>query len=303
MLQKTDKIWADGKLLNWDDVKVHVLTPSLHYGDAVFEGIRFYDTDRGPAIFRLKEHVDRFFYSAETFGMKIPFSKEQVFNAIVETVRVNKIKEGYIRPIAIFGYGSMGLKHQTESPVHVYVAVWPWGAYLGESLVRIKTSSFIRIHPKSVRADAKISGYYINSIFASLEAKKAGYDEALLLDYEGNIAEGPGENFFIVKNNALITPPLKGQILPGITRDSVIKIAKDLGISVEERNIGPSDAYSADEAFFTGTAAEITGIREIDDKTIGKGKGGSVTEKIKSAYIDSVHGKNKRYESWLTYAK
>ncbi len=302
MLQKTDKIWVDGKFVNWDDARIHILTPSLHYGDAAFEGIRFYNTDKGPAIFRLKEHIDRLFYSSSVFEMKIPFSKNELVEAVRDTVRINKIKEGYIRPIAIFGYGSMGLKHTKEAPVHVYIAVWPWGAYLGKDAVRIKTSNFIRIHPKSTIADAKISGHYINSILASLEVKKHGYDEALLLDYEGNIAEGPGENLFLVKNNSLITPPLKRQILAGITRDSVIKIAKDLEIRVEERDLKLKDVYNADEAFYTGTAVEITSIKELDDKIIGSGKIGKLIEMLKKEFLDIVHGKNKKYENWLTYA-
>jgi len=301
MLQKTKKIWFNGKIIDWDDAQIHVLTPSLHYGDAVFEGIRFYNTEKGPSVFRLKEHVDRLLYSAQAISMDIPFSKNEIIDAIKKIVKLNEIEEGYIRPIAVFGYGAMGLKHAKEAPVQLFIAVWPWPAYLGESAVRIKTSSFIRIHPKSSVADAKISGHYINSILASLEAKKNGYDEALLLDYEGNIAEGPGENIFFVKKGVIITPPLKKQILAGITRDSIITIAKDIGIKVEERNIKLDEAYKAEEAFFTGTAVEVTAIKEIDNKIIGSGEIGPITQRIKNEFLEIVRGRNKKYEKWLSY--
>jgi branched-chain amino acid aminotransferase len=298
-MEETKFIWMDGRLVEWKEAKIHVLTHSLHYGSGVFEGIRFYEADDGKsAVFRLKEHVERLFKSAKAFNMQIPFSQEQICSAILETIRVNEIKAGYIRPIAYFGYGKMGLGLK-GAPVNVAIAVWPWGAYLGEKPVRVKTSSFMRIHPKTSFMEAKITGHYVNSIFASEEVQALGYDEALLLDFEGNIAEGPGENLFIVKNGVLITPKL-GTILAGITRDSIIQIAKDEKINIEEKTLKLDDAYSADEAFFTGTAAEVTLIESLDDKKIGNGNM-PITEKLKQIFLDAVKGKNKKYEGWLSY--
>ena len=215
-MDEVDKIWMDGKLVPWKDAKVHVLTHTLHYGLGVFEGIRFYETPKGPAVFRLKEHVDRLFDGAEKSFMKVPFSKEEISKAILETIKVNGTKAGYIRPIFFYGYGKMGLDPH-GAPVNCSIAIWPWGSYLGDEAVKVKTSSFMRIHPKTTHAECKICGHYVNSIFASCEAKAEGYQEALLLDYEGNIAEGPGENFFIVKDGKILTPKL-GNILQGITR-------------------------------------------------------------------------------------
>jgi len=298
-MEETKFIWMDGNLVPWKEAKIHVLTHSLHYGSAVFEGIRFYETvDRRSAVFRLKEHVERLFNSAKAFNMQIPFSQEEICKAILETIKANEIKAGYIRPIAFFGYGKMGLGLK-GAPVNVSIAVWPWGAYLGEKPVRVKTSGYIRIHPKSSIMEAKISGHYENSILASEEIHAKGYDEALLLDFKRNIAEGPGENIFIVKNNILITPKL-GTILPGITRDSVIRIAKDEGLKVKEKILKLEEAYEADEAFYTGTAAEVTPIESIDDKKL-KSAPGPVTTKLRSLYLDIVQGKNKKYESWLSY--
>ena len=299
-METTEKIWMDGKIVNWNDAKIHILTHTLHYGGGAFEGIRFYKTDKGPAIFRLREHIDRLYKSAEPLTMKIPFSKEEMINAVRETVRVNKISAGYIRPICYFGYGKMGL-NPTGAPVNCSVAVWPWGSYLGDEAVNVKISKYIRIHPKSTVADAKICGHYVNSILASIEAKEAGYDECILLDSSGNVCEGPGENLFIVKEGKLVTPPL-GNVLPGITRASVIQIAKDNGIKVEEKQIKVSELKSADEAFFTGTAAEVTAINKIDGAKIGNGGIGPITEKLKKIFMDAVHGRNKKYEKWLTYA-
>ncbi|HLC65202.1 MAG TPA: branched-chain amino acid transaminase [Candidatus Nanoarchaeia archaeon] len=299
-MEKTDFIWLNGKLVKWEDAKVHVLIHALHYGSAVFEGIRFYKTDKGPAVFRLKEHMARLLKSAKVFNMKIPFTQEQLEEATLETIRKNKIDAGYIRPIAFFGYGKMGLNPE-GAPVDVAIAVWPWGSYLGEEAVKVKISKYMRIHPKSLISDAKVSGHYVNSILASLEAKEAGYQECLLLDYTGNIAEGPGENFFLIKKGKLYTPQL-GNILPGITRDSIMKIAKDLGYDSEEKVISVKDAKSADECFYTGTAAEVTGIRQIDDVQIGDDNY-PITKKLKTAFLDVVHGRNKKYESWLSYAK
>jgi branched-chain amino acid aminotransferase len=298
-MEETNFIWMDGKLVPWKDAKIHVLTHSLHYGSAVFEGIRFYEAENHkPAIFRLKEHVARLFNSAKAFNMKVPFSHEQIEKAIIETVKINEIKSGYIRPLIYFGYGKMGLG-LAGAPVNVSIACWPWGAYLGEKPVRVKISEFMRIHPKSSVMHAKISGHYENSILASEEIHAKGYDEALLLDFEGNIAEGPGENLFIVKDNKLITPQL-GKILAGITRDSIIKIAKDQSIEVQEKILKPSEVYSADEAFFTGTAAEVTSIESVDDKKM-KTAPGPITSKLKQIYSEAISGKIKKYESWLSY--
>lgn len=289
----------DGKMLDWGDAKVHVLAHALHYGSGVFEGIRFYKTDKSPAVFRLKEHIERLFYSADAIKMKIPFSVDEVVNACLEIIRVNKIESGYIRPLAIYGYGKMGLNPK-GAEVNLIIAIWPWGAYLGKDLAKVKISKYIRLHPKSVIADAKVTGHYVNSILASQEVLAEGYDEALLLDYEGNVAEGPGENIFAVKDGKLITVPA-GNILRGITRDSVIKIASDLGIEFVEKVMNKDDLYKADELFFTGTAAEIQPIGQLDDKIINNGKIGDITARIKSIYSDTVHGKIEKYHNWLMY--
>jgi len=298
-MEETKKIWFNGKFINWDEAKVHILTHSLHYGGGVFEGIRAYSTEKGPVVFRLKDHLKRFFYSASQIEMKIPFSKEEIEKAILNLVKINKVKECYIRPLAFFGYGKMGLNPQ-GAPVNVAIAVWPWGSYLGEKPVKVKISKFIRLHPKSVISEAKICGYYINSILASLEAKRAGRDEALLLDHQGFVAEGPGENIFIVKNKKLFTPK-KGLILAGITRDCVIKIAKDFGIEVKEKKIRVSELKLADEVFFVGTAAEISPIGKINKTLINKGEIGEITKRIKNFYQEIIHGKAKKYLKWLTF--
>lgn len=298
-MEETEFIWMDGKLVPWKEAKIHVLTHTLHYGAGAFEGIRFYKTEKGPAVFRLKEHIDRLYYSANTLKMKIPFSKEKFIKAVKETIKVNKVSAGYIRPICFFGYGKMGL-NPAGAPINCAIAVWPWGKYLGEGAVKVKTSTYLRIHPKSTHSDAKICGNYANSIFASVEVKDAGYDEALLLDYKGNVAEGPGENIFIIKDDKLLTPPL-GTILKGITRASIIQLAKDSGIEVEEKTLTLEDIYNADEAFFSGTAAEVTSIKQLDDKVIGDGEIGPITAKLKDIFMDIVHGKNKKYKDWLSY--
>jgi len=300
-MDEVDKIWMDGKLVDWKDAKIHVLCHTLHYGLGVFEGIRFYETPKGPAVFRLKAHIDRLFDGAKKAFMKVPYTKEEISKAILETIKVNKIKTGYIRPIFFYGYGKMGLDPH-GAPVNCSIAVWPWGSYLGEGAVKVKTSSFTRIHPKSTHAECKICGHYVNSIFASCEAKAAGFKEALLLDYQGNIAEGPGENFFIVKDGKILTPKL-GNILQGITRKSIIQLAKDEGIEVEETTLTPEDMKNADEAFFTGTAAEVAPIAQLDDKRIGDGKAGPITSKLKEKFLDIVHGKNPKYEDWLSYVE
>ena len=300
-MKEIKKIWFNGKIINWKKARIHILTHALHYGSGVFEGIRAYNTSRGPAVFRLKDHIKRFFYSASALEMKIPFSRKIIENAVLEIIKINKIKECYIRPIAFFGYGKMGL-YPKGVPVDIAIIVWPWKAYLGEKPVKIKISKYIRIHPKSTVADAKICGHYVNSILASLEAKKAGFDEALFLDFEGFIAEGPGENIFIVKNGEIFTPK-SGSILPGITRDSVFKIASNLGIKVKEKKISLDEAKDADEAFFAGTAAEISPIGKIDNSLIGNGKTGEITKKVKNAYEKIVHGEEKKYLRWLSFVK
>lgn len=302
MLEKTKKIWMDGKLVNWDDAKVHVLTHTLHYGLGAFEGIRCYKTPKGSAIFRLDEHIDRLFASAHIFMMEIPYTKKQLKTAIIETVKANKLAECYIRPLVYIGYGAMGL-YPKENPINVSIAAWPWGAYLGdeglEKGIRVKVSSFTRHHVNTTMTRAKICGYYVNSQIAKSEAIACGYDEAILLDTEGYVSEASGENIFIVKNNELKTTPLTS-ILDGITRNSIMKIAADNRIRVSEERFTRDELYIADEAFFTGTAAEVTPIREVDGRIIGDGKRGRITRKLQAIFFDIVKGKNKKYKSWLT---
>ncbi|MBI3377553.1 MAG: branched-chain amino acid transaminase [Nitrospirae bacterium] len=302
MIKKTEKIWMDGRFVDWDDANVHVMTHTLHYGLGVFEGIRCYETKGGPAIFRLKEHVQRLFKSAHIFLLAIPYSEKEIEEAIIKTVKINKIKECYIRPLVYIGYGAMGI-HPKDNPVKVAVSVWPWGAYLGDeglkNGIRVKVSSFIRNHVNSQMSRAKACGYYINSQLAKKEAISLGYDEALLLDTDGYVAEGSGENIFIVRNGRLKTTPLTSA-LEGITRDSIMKIARDIKIEVIEERFTRDELYIADEAFFTGTAAEITPIREVDGRVIGEGKAGRITKKLQSVFFDSVKGKNKKYGSWIT---
>lgn len=299
-MEKTKYIWLNGKFVKWQQAKIHVLSHALHYGSAVFEGIRLYNTIKGPAIFRLNEHIERLFNSAKVFSMRIPFSKKDIKNAIIKLVKINKINQGYIRPIVFYGYGKMGLNPE-GAELNIAIAVWPWGKYLKEK-VKVIVSDFIRLHPQSVISTAKVSGYYVNSIFATMEAKKKKYDEAILLDFRGYVAEGPGENIFIVKKNTLYTPK-PGSILLGITRDSIIKIAKDLGIKTFEKDISVKELLNADEAFFTGTAAEITPIFKIDKKLINKGKIGPITQKIKETFEKIVRAELKNYYKWLTFVK
>lgn len=302
MLEKTKKIWMDGKLVNWDDAKVHVLTHTLHYGLGAFEGIRCYKTQKGSAIFRLDEHVDRLFASAHIFMMKIPYTKQQIKEAIIKTIKTNKLAECYIRPLVYIGYGAMGL-YPKGNPIKVSIAVWPWGAYLGdegiEKGIRIKVSSFTRNHVNTTMTKAKICGYYVNSQIAKSEAVSCGYDEALLLDTEGYVSEASGENIFIVRGNEIKTTPLPS-ILEGITRDSIIEIARDNGLNVREDRFTRDEIYIADEAFFTGTAAEVTPIREVDGRVIGKGRRGKITKKLQSLFFDIVKGKKEKYDHWLT---
>jgi len=298
MMQTTEMIWKNGKLIPWADATVHVLTHSLHYGGGAFEGIRFYSTAKGPAIFRLSDHIDRLFYSAKVLKMPLSYSREELITAIKKVVSVNKLKSGYIRPIAFYGYGKMGV-NPIGNPVDLVIACWPWGAYLPHESVDVKVSSYIRIHPDSTVVDAKLCGHYVNSILASLELQGTHYHEALLLDSDGNITEGVGENFFMVKDNIIYTPKL-GRILSGITRDTVIKLANHLGFEVIETDISVSDACEAQEAFFTGTAAEVTEIRSINDKILCKKENIKVTATIKKAYMDLVHGNFEYFENYLT---
>jgi branched-chain amino acid aminotransferase len=302
MITKTEKIWMDGKFVGWDNANVHILTHTLHYGLGAFEGIRCYETKKGPAIFRLDEHIDRLYGSTHIFMINIPFSKNEIKDAIIETIKVNKVKECYIRPLVYIGYGAMGL-YPKENPIKVSIAVWPWGTYLGETGlekgIRVKTSSFIRNHVNSNMSRGKICGYYVNSQLAKKEAISCGYDEALLLDTEGYVSEGSGENIFISRNGVLKTTPLTS-ILEGITRKSIIQIATDEGIKIIEERFTRDEIYIADEAFFTGTAAEVTPIRELDGRIIGNGNPGPLTKKLQSIFFDIVRGKNKRYETWLT---
>ena len=302
MANRDGFIWYDGKLVPWREANTHVLTHSLHYGLAVFEGVRAYDTEIGTAIFRLKEHTDRLFDSAKIYMMEIPFTKEAIMDAQKEAVRANKLESCYLRPLAFYGSEKMGVS-PVGAKVHVAVAAWPWGAYLGEDGlkkgIRVKTSSFARHHVNVTMARAKVATTYANSILANLEATGDGYDEGLLLDTDGFVAEGAGENIFIVKDGRVYTPQLT-TALNGITWRSVQSICTDLGIPCEKTRLTRDDIYIADEAFFTGTAAEVTPIRELDRRVIGAGSRGPITEKIQTAFFDIVHGRNRKYHHWLT---
>jgi branched-chain amino acid aminotransferase len=296
------KIWFNKKLVDWDKAKVHVLTHTLHYGGGVFEGIRSYETvNKKPSVFRLKEHIERLFNSAESIYLKIPFSKKEIIDGVLKVIKVNKLKDAYIRPIAFWGEGKINLDPR-KNPVNVSIIAFPFGAYLGEKPVKVLVSKYIRLHPKSVISSSKVCGYYINSILATIEAHDKGYDEALLLDYRGFIAEGSGENIFIVKNKILYTPKL-GNILPGITRDSVIKIAKDHHFKCIEKDLTLNELLNADEAFFTGTAAEIVPIGQVNNKLINKGREGEITKFLREIFKKIVRGEDKRYRNWLTYVK
>ncbi len=290
-LQKVDKIWMDGKLVDWDDANVHILTHTLHYGSGVFEGIRCYATSQGGAVFRLTDHLVRLFNSAKIFMIDVPYTVEQLVEATKETVRANNIDECYIRPIVYLGYGEMGL-NPLPCPVNVSIAVWPWGTYLGDEGikhgVRVKVSSWQRHDPNAIPPAAKGTGMYINSSMAKVEALKAGYDEAILLSPQGYVSECTGENIFIVKHGRILTPPVTAGALEGITQSSVMAIARDLGVDVEVTNILRSDLYLADEAFLTGTAAEVVPIRSIDDREIGEP--GPITRKIQETYFATVRG-------------
>lgn len=299
-MQSTKFIWQQGKLIPWDMAKIHVLSHGLHYGSAVFEGLRFYDTEKGPAIFKLTEHIERFFYSAKQLAMNIPYSKEHLCDAIVKTVAANEISSGYIRPLVYYGYGSMTLVPDPNTPVEVMIACWAWGKYLASNAIELATSQFIRIHPRSTVANAKISGHYVNSILASLAVKNTPYHEALLLDAESYVAEASSANIFIVKDATIITPPT-GAILEGITRDIIIQIADHLNLPLIQKKITLDDIYEADEAFLSGTAVEITPIRTVDDRIIGKENVYPITQKIQDFFQIIVQGKQPEFEKSLTY--
>ena len=303
MHDRDGKIWMDGQLVDWRDAKIHVLSHTLHYGCGAFEGVRAYDTARGTAIFRLREHTERLFNSAKILRMKIPFTLDQVMDAQKEVVRANQLKSCYLRPLVWIGSEKLGVSPK-GNPIHLMVAAWAWGAYLGEEGmkrgIRVKTSSYTRHHVNITMTQAKAVSNYTNSILANMEATDDGYDEALLLDSAGFVSEGAGENLFIVKKGVVYTPDLSAGALNGITRDTVFAICSDLGLKLVEKRITRDEVYISDEAFFTGTAAEVTPIRELDRLTLGAGQRGPVTEKIQSAFFDIVNGRNPKYAEWLT---
>ena len=302
MADRDGVIWYDGELVQWRDATTHVLTHTLHYGMGVFEGVRAYDTPDGTAIFRLQAHTDRLFDSAHIMNMKIPFTKEQINEATRAAVRENNLASAYIRPMAFYGSEGMGIRADNLK-VHVIVAAWHWGAYMGEEAlktgIKVRTSSFTRHHVNIAMTRAKANGNYINSMLALQEAVSGGADEAMLLDPEGYVAEGSGENIFLVKNGVLYTPEVTS-CLNGITRATVLTLARELGVEVVEKRITRDEVYIADEAFFTGTAAEVTPIRELDRIEIGAGSRGPITEKVQTAFFDIVNGRNPKYAHWLT---
>jgi branched-chain amino acid aminotransferase len=302
-LQETDKIWMNGELVDWADATVHVGIHGLHYGTGVFEGIRCYETDKGPAVFRLTDHLTRLHDSARLLYMDIPYSVDELKAASMDVIAANGLPECYLRPIAFYGYGELGVS-TAGNPVVTVIMSWPWGAYLGDegmkNGIRVKISSWQRVGPNTIPHASKATGIYLNSMLAVTEANRAGYDEAILLTADGYIADGSGENVFVVKDGAVATPPLSTSILPGITRDSVIQILQDLGYTVEEKNLIRSDLITADEVFMTGTAAEVTPIREVDDHEIGPP--GPVTKELQTAYLDTCRGKSERWAQWLEYA-
>lgn len=304
MVEKLRCIWMDGKLVDWDDAKIHVLTHSFHYGVAAFEGIRSYETHDGrPAVFRLKDHIRRLVESSKIVMMDVPYDADTLAEACKTTLAANGLKEGYIRPLVYIGDGVMGV-YPAQNPIRVMVAVWKWGAYLGEEAlkkgIRAKVSSYTRYQPNSMMTRAKLTGNYIGSVLAKREAKSLGFDEAILLDVDGYVAEGSGENIFLVRDGKLKTTPLTS-ILPGITRATVMQLAREMGLEVEEQRFTRDEVYIAEEAFFTGTAAEVTPIREVDGRAIGKGTMGPITKRIQSTYFDVIRGKVEKHAAWLDY--
>jgi len=302
-MQELEKIWMNGELIDWADAKIHVGSHGLHYGSGVFEGIRAYETPKGSAVFRLTEHLQRLQNSARLLNMQLPYTVEELRAASLDLIAANGVAECYLRPIAFFGYGELGVA-ATGNPVDVVILSWPWGTYLGaeglEKGIRVKISSWARVGSNMIPHVAKATGIYLNSMLAVMEANRAGYDEAILLTSDGFIADGSGENVFLVKDGTIYTPDLSASILPGITRDTIIQIAQDLGYSVVEKQLIRTDLYLADEAFMTGTAAEVTPLREVDDHPIGAP--GPVTLEIQNAYLDTVRGKSERWSHWLEYA-
>ncbi|MFB6282536.1 MAG: branched-chain amino acid transaminase [Halobacteria archaeon] len=299
-----DKIWMDGELVDWDDAQIHVLSHVIHYGSGVFEGIRCYDTVDGPAVFRNRDHMERLHNSAKTLGIEMEYGVEELMEATGNLIRENGLESCYVRPVVYYGYDVLGLNPKS-CPVETAIAVWPWGAYLGEDAIKngvdVMVSSWRKHHATQVPTTAKITGAYVNSILASQEAKANGYTEAILLDKDGTVAEGPGENIFMVEDEKLYTPPVDSSILEGITRRCVEEIAEDLGYEVQEKRISRGELYLADELFFTGSAAEVTPIRTVDDKEVGNGSRGPVTKEIQKTYFDATKGKLDRYEKWLDY--
>jgi branched-chain amino acid aminotransferase len=305
-VEQADLIWHNGELVAWEDAKVHVLTHGLHYGTGVFEGIRCYDTARGPAVFRHLDHLERLIQSAELYYMPLPYTLAELRSATHELISANELRECYIRPIAFRGYGQMGL-FPLDAPVEVSIAVWPWGAYLGDegkrSGIRAKVSSWRRISSDALIPHAKASGQYLNSVLAKIESHKAGYEEAILLDAHGFVSEGSGENIYAVKHGQILTPPQTAGILNGVNRRSLITIARDLGYEVIERDLARAELYLADEVFLSGTAAELVPVREIDDHRIGAGEPGPVTRELQRVFDDALHGRDERYLEWLDVVK
>lgn len=299
-MRKNRYIWFNGRFKKWSNAKTHVLTHSLHYGTGAFEGMRFYDTKKGPAVFQLGKHINRWIYSMKCLNMKPPYSKKELTQACLETVKKNKLKSGYIRPIAFYGHGPLRVSPK-GLPVDVAIAAWPWGSYLGEEAVKLKVSPFVRIHPKSTYADAKITGHYVNAMLAVMDANKDGYTEALMLDYKGNVAEGSAENIFIVKKGIIYTPPLES-ILAGVTRSSVICLLIDLGYKVREKHLKLEEIKNSDECFLTGTAAEVSPVGKIDRKKL-KTELGPVTMELKKMFKKVVSAEINRYDKWLTIVK
>ncbi len=305
-MDQADVIWHNGELVAWEDAKVHVLTHGLHYGTGVFEGVRAYETTSGTAIFRHRDHIARMIRSAELYYMPLPYTADEMRQATHELLIANGLRECYIRPVAFRGYGVMGLL-PLEAPVDVSIAAWRWGAYLGEDSKQLgitaKVSSWRRMGSDSFIPESKATGQYLNSILAKIEATKAGYEEAILLDQRGFVGEGSGENLFLVKGGAIMTPALVGGILEGITRNSVIRIARDLGYEVIERDIARTELYLADEIFACGTAAEVAAVREVDDHVIGAGRTGPVTAELQRVFEDAIRGRDQRYAEWLDHVE
>ncbi len=301
-----DKIWMDGELVDWEDAQIHVLSHAIHYGSGVFEGVRCYDTVEGPAVFRHRDHAERLANSAKAMDIEMEYSVDEIMEATRELIRVNDLESCYIRPIVYYGYDELGLNPK-DCPVRTAIAAWPWGAYLGEEAITegvdTMVSSWRKHHSSQIPTTAKITGAYVNSIMASLEAKGNGYTEAILLDKEGSVSEGPGENIFLVDDDTIYTTPIDSSILDGVTRRSAVAIAEDLGYDVVEKRISRSELYTADELFFTGTAAEVTPIRSVDDRTIGDGGRGPVTEDVQQTFFDVVEGEREEYHHWLNFVE